>query len=112
MNKKKKKQRSEKIRNFRQEFLEENQLSYSFRPGFSDRVLARLGNLEAENYSELFYKNLSGFLPKMLSFSFLILFLLIVTLYMVNGNINPANIIGADKVDEFNFISYLFLETK
>jgi hypothetical protein len=80
--------------------------------GFSDRVIARVSHLEAINYNDLFYKNLSGLLPKMLSFALAIIFILLVSIYMINGNVNPANLVGADKVDEFNFISYLFLEPK
>jgi len=85
-------------------------VTFSFREGFSDRVTARLNNLIESDPIEIYYKNLSRLFPKILGFSLTSIIILGMILFVLHGNIDPGKLIGADRVDESNFITYLILE--
>jgi hypothetical protein len=85
-------------------------VDFSFREGFSGRVTGRLENILETHPEELLYKNLSGFLPRIISISFAVLVITIVAIFALHGTISPEKMIGADRVDESNFISYLFMQ--
>lgn len=87
-----------------------NSVRFSFREGFSDRLMQRIQNMQENDPLVLYYNNLSGLMPKILSFSFVLLFLLGIILFVLNGTLHPENFFGVEKIDNSNFISYLIYQ--
>ena len=83
----------------------------SFREGFPERVTARLlGLLEKDPMRDLYY-SLSSLLPKIAYSSLVVLALIIVTIFVIHGQLDQNVFLGADKLDDSNFISYLIFQS-
>lgn len=87
-----------------------NDVQFSFRDGFSDRLSVRLENILANDPTTGFIVNLSSLLPRLLVISSIVILLFTITMIFINGDINMEAFIGSHKVDENNFIGYLILE--
>lgn len=85
-------------------------VQFNFRDGFSDRVLAKLNQVLETDPLQQYYSNLSRLFPKIIGFSFAILVLMGLILFVLHGTLSPDTLLGADRVDENNFISYLILD--
>lgn len=84
----------------------------SFREGFADRTLTRLVHmLDHEPYQE-YYARLSGLFPRLAAGFLSLVVLVILTVFLVHGELNSGIITGYDKVNDSNFISYLILQGK
>jgi hypothetical protein len=86
-------------------------LEFRFREGFADRVTNKLVNLLEKDPMREFYYSLSSLLPKIAYSSILVLLLIILTVFFINGEIDHNVIMGAGKVDDSNFISYLIFQS-
>lgn len=86
------------------------EINFSFREGFVERVTVRLKHQLEKKPEDLFYKNLSVLLPKITGISILALVFIAILLFVLHGSINPEKLMGTDKINESNFITYLFLE--
>ncbi len=84
-------------------------LNFSFREGFSERATDKLLHQLKKNPEEIYYKNLSVLLPKIATISVAALLIMALILFVLHGSISPEKLIGADKIDENNFITYLIL---
>ncbi len=103
---------------FEREFIEWKKLEsglstvqMSFREGFPERVTARLlGLLEKDPMRDLYY-SLSTLLPKIAYSSLIVLALIIVTIFAIHGQLDQNVFLGADKLDDSNFVSYLIFQS-
>ncbi len=103
---------------FEREFIEWKKLEsglstvqMSFRVGFPERVTARLlGLLEKDPMRDLYY-SLSTLLPKIAYSSLVVLALIIVTIFVIHGQLDQNVFLGADKLDDSNFVSYLIFQS-
>ncbi len=86
------------------------EIKFSFREGFAERVTVRLKHQLEKNPEDLYYKNLSVLLPKITGISIFALVVIAILLFTLHGSINPEKLMGTDKINESNFITYLFLE--
>jgi hypothetical protein len=84
--------------------------SFSFREGFADRVIARISNLSQQDPLEVYYKNLSGLFPRIAGISLAAIVVMGIIIFLLNGSLSPDHLLGTEKIDESNFISYLFLD--
>lgn len=91
-----------------EKLLKENR--FSFREGFTDRTFQKILNLKEEINNAHFYFYLSRLLPRIAFFSVILLGILLVSAYIINGVIDHRILLGADRVNESNFISYLILK--
>jgi len=85
-------------------------IEFRFREGFSDRTTQRLLNLLEKESLKNYYANLSKWFPRLITSMAAILIALLLSLYLGQGEVNPDTLIGVEKVDESNFISYLIME--
>lgn len=85
-------------------------VNFSFREGFSDRLMIKLNLLLETDPLELYYNNLSRLFPKIIGFSFAALVLMGLMLFALHGSLSPDKFLGADRIDENNFITYLILQ--
>jgi hypothetical protein len=87
-----------------------NNSDLNFRKGFPERTTTRLINiLNAEPVRE-FYASLSSFLPKIVYSSAAIILICITTLFIIHGEFSLETLMGAEQIDDSNFISYLIFE--
>lgn len=92
------------------EFKGMGNIQFSFRSGFSNRVVARLENLADEEYSPGLYQGLSSLLPRLSLACVGILVLLAGILIFVNGGLDSNILFGTETIDDSNFISYLIIQ--
>lgn len=85
-------------------------IEFRFREGFSDRATQRLINLLEKESLKDYYASLSKWFPRLITGMVTILIMLLLSLYIGQGEVNPDTLIGVEKVDESNFISYLMME--
>ncbi len=85
-------------------------VTFSFREGFADRIISRINHLQETDPMEIYYKVLSNLLPRILGVSVAAIILIGLILFAIHGSISPEKLLGADKINDSNFISYLFLE--
>ncbi len=86
-------------------------VQFTFREGFPERVTARLLNILEKDPMREFYYNLSSLFPKIAYSSLALLVLITVTILVVHGQLDQNILLGTDKVDDTNFISYLIFQT-
>jgi len=86
------------------------EINFSFREGFPERISMRLKHQLEKNPEEIYYKNLSLLLPRITGFSIAALIVMVLILFTLHGSISPDKLMGTDKIDETNFITYLILE--
>ena len=84
-------------------------IQYRFRDGFADRTTARLLRVINDPMRE-FYYSLSSLFPKIAYSSLALILLLIITIYAIHGGIDHSVLIGSERIDDSNFISYMILE--
>lgn len=82
----------------------------AFREGFADRVAFKLERLLELNSEDIYYRNLSRFLPKMAALSLGAIVFVSIVIFIIHGSLSPDKLIGAEKIDETNFISYLIMQ--
>lgn len=92
------------------EFKGLGNIQFSFRSGFSNRVVARLENLSEKEYSPDLYQGLSSLLPRLSIACVGILVLLAAILLYVNGGLDSSILFGTEHIDDSNFISYLIIQ--
>lgn len=92
------------------EFGSWGSVQFSFRPGFPERVSARLENLLEKENSWQIYQGLSSLLPRLSLACFGVLVILGAILIYMNGGLDANAILGTEKIDETNFISYLIFQ--
>ncbi len=85
-------------------------VQFSFREGFSGRTCNRLEHILEINPEEIYYNSLSRLLPRITGFSFAAIAITIIVLIVLHGSLSPDKLIGADKIDDTNFITYLIME--
>ncbi len=102
---------------FEQDFMEWKKLEaglgtvqFRFRNGFSDRVTSRLLTLMEKDPMREFYYSLSSLLPKIAYSSLVVLVLLMVTILVIHGQLDQTTLLGTEKIDDSNFISYLIFQ--
>ncbi len=88
--------------------LKENKLT--FREGFTDRTLQKILNMQEEINNAHFYFYLSRLLPRIAFLSVILIGVLLISAYLLNGGIDHKILLGAERVNESNFISYLILK--
>ncbi len=93
-----------------EKLAELNQIQFSFRDGFSNRLTARLENMLDVDPSIDFLRGLSSLLPRLITISSIIIILFILGMIVINGEINLEAFLGSPSVNENNFIGYLILE--
>ncbi len=86
-------------------------LQFSFRQGFADRLTTKLLNLLEKDPISEFYYSLSSLLPKIAYSSLVVLALIIVAIFVLHGEVDQNSLMGADKIDDSNFISYLIFQS-
>lgn len=84
-------------------------IQYRFREGFADRTTARLLSVINDPVRE-FYYSLSSLFPKIAYSSLAVIVLVILTIYAIHGGMDHSVLVGTEKIDDSNFISYLILE--
>jgi hypothetical protein len=82
----------------------------SFRAGFTDRLYQRVMNRKQEIMDAHFYLYLSRLLPRIAFFSILMIGVLLAGAYLFHGSLDHKYLLGADPLDETNFITYLILK--
>lgn len=92
---------------FREQIID---IKFQFRQGFPERVVARLKTVRKIDPLEIYYKNLSGLFPKIVGFSFAAIILMGIVVFALHGTLSPDKLLGADRVDETNFITYLIIQ--
>jgi len=102
---------------FEENFLEWKRLEsglgmvqFTFRDGFSNRVTARLMNLLEKDPMREFYASLSSLLPKIVYSSLFVLILIIALIFVIHGELDHNVLMGTDRIDDSNFISYLIFQ--
>jgi hypothetical protein len=85
-------------------------VNFSFREGFSDRLMIKINLMVVKDPLEVYYNNLSRLFPKIIGFSFAAIVLMGLILLALHGSLSPDKFLGADRIDENNFITYLILQ--
>lgn len=85
-------------------------VQFAFRSGFSDRVTARVAALMDKDPMREFYASLSSLFPKIAYSSLFVLVLIVVTIFLIHGELDHNLLMGADRIDDSNFISYLIFQ--